>query len=172
MEDPALRVEMPGPKAIAASLASSLRRCAPRERLLLNRLAGAGLTTFTAWSAAALLRVSEDEATPVLLEMSQRHLVTHLYEAGGFDRYQLHDHVRETLLLNGPHRLGVPEEELPDWFTGGTRTRGGTAPARVRPARDRGRPPCRAASVEFRRRPVPPRPPLGAFVEAGTVRPS
>ncbi|MCY9782519.1 tetratricopeptide repeat protein [Nocardiopsis sp. EMB25] len=115
MKDPVLWQTLPGPKAIASSLASSLRRCEPRERLLLNRLAGAGLTTFTAWSAAALLGVSEDEAKPLLLEMSHRHLVTYLYESGGFDRFQLHDHVRDTLLLTGPHVLGVPDGELADW---------------------------------------------------------
>lgn len=115
MSDPALRLTVPGPQAIAQSLAFSLQQCEPRERLLLSRLAGAGLTTFTAWAAAALLDVSEDEAKPLLLRMSHRYLVTYLYEAGGFDRFQLHDHVRETLLTAGPRILGVPEEELPDW---------------------------------------------------------
>jgi hypothetical protein len=115
MSDPALRLTVPGPQAIAQSLAFSLQQCEPRERLLLSRLAGTGLTTFTAWSAAALLDVSEDEAKPLLLRMSHRYLVTYLYEAGGFDRFQLHDHVRETLLTAGPRVLGVPEEELPDW---------------------------------------------------------
>ncbi|WP_020480239.1 tetratricopeptide repeat protein [Nocardiopsis halotolerans] len=115
MSDPALRLTVPGPQAIARSLAFSLQQCEPRERLLLSRLAGAGLTTFTAWSAAALLDVSEDEAKPLLLRMSHRYLVTYLYEAGGFDRFQLHDHVRSTLLTVGPRVLGVPEAELPDW---------------------------------------------------------
>ncbi|WP_116244304.1 tetratricopeptide repeat protein [Nocardiopsis sp. FIRDI 009] len=115
MRDPALWRTLPGQRAITSSLTSSLRRCEPRERLLLNRLAGAGLTTFTAWSAAALLGISEDEAKPLLLDMSHRYLVTYLYESGGFDRFQLHDHVRDTLLSTGPHMLGVPDEELADW---------------------------------------------------------
>ncbi|OOC52883.1 MULTISPECIES: NB-ARC domain-containing protein [Nocardiopsis] len=115
MNDPALRLTVPGPQAIAQSLAFSLQQCEPRERLLLSRLAGAGLATFAAWSAAALLGISEDEAKPLLLRMSHRYLVTYLYEAGGFDRFQLHDHVRNTLLTAGPRVLGVPEEERPDW---------------------------------------------------------
>ncbi|WP_159944965.1 MULTISPECIES: tetratricopeptide repeat protein [unclassified Nocardiopsis] len=115
MRDPALRLTVPGPHAIATSFAFSLQQCAPRERLLLSRLAGAGLATFTAWSAAALLGIPEDEAKPLLARMSHRYLVTYLYEAAGFDRYQLHDHVRDTLLAAGPRVLGVPEEERPDW---------------------------------------------------------
>ncbi|OKI19160.1 hypothetical protein A6A08_05170 [Nocardiopsis sp. TSRI0078] len=115
MNDPALRLTVPGPQAIAQSFAFSLQQCEPRERLLLSRLAGAGLATFAAWSAAALLDISEDEAKPLLLRMSHRYLVTYLYEAGGFDRFQLHDHVRDTLLTAGPRVLGVPEEELPGW---------------------------------------------------------
>ncbi|NYJ33692.1 NB-ARC domain-containing protein [Nocardiopsis aegyptia] len=115
MHDPILRWTVPGLQAIAQSFAFGLGQCEPRERLLLHRLAGAGLTTFTAWSAAALLGVTEDEAKPLLVRMSHRYLVTFLYEAGGFDRYQLHDHVRDTLLSVGPHLLGVPEAERPDW---------------------------------------------------------
>ncbi|KOX24329.1 hypothetical protein ADL05_01065 [Nocardiopsis sp. NRRL B-16309] len=115
MNDPILRWTVPGLQAIARSFAFGLGQCEPRERLLLHRLAGAGLTTFTAWSAAALLGVTEDEAKPLLVRMSHRYLVTFLYEAGGFDRYQLHDHVRDTLLSVGPHLLGVPEEERADW---------------------------------------------------------
>ncbi|WP_233571221.1 NB-ARC domain-containing protein [Nocardiopsis sp. Huas11] len=115
MNDPILRWTVPGLQAIARSFAFGLGQCEPRERLLLHRLAGAGLTTFTAWSAAALLGVTEEEAKPLLVRMSHRYLVTFLYEAGGFDRYQLHDHVRDTLLSVGPHLLGVPKEERADW---------------------------------------------------------
>jgi hypothetical protein len=115
MNDPILRWTVPGLQAIARSFAFGLGQCEPKERLLLHRLAGAGLTTFTAWSAAALLDVPESEAKLLLVRMSHRYLVTFLYEAGGFDRYQLHDHVRDTLLSVGPHLLGVPEEERAEW---------------------------------------------------------
>ncbi|WP_239648056.1 NB-ARC domain-containing protein [Nocardiopsis ganjiahuensis] len=109
------KLDVPGPRAVARSLAFSLQQCEPGERLLLSRLAGAGLTTFTAWAAAALLDTGEDDAGRMLVRMSHRYLVTYLYRAGGFDRFQLHDRVRDTLLLAGPHVLGVPEEERADW---------------------------------------------------------
>ncbi|MGW5877919.1 NB-ARC domain-containing protein [Nocardiopsis terrae] len=108
-------LDVPGPRAVARSLAFSLQQCEPAERLLLNRLAATGLTTFAAWAAAALLDTSEDEARGMLLRMSHRYLVTYLYRTGGFDRFQLHDRVRDTLLTAGPHVLGVPEEERADW---------------------------------------------------------
>lgn len=116
------KLDVPGPRAVARSLAFSLQQCEPEERLLLNRLAGTGLTTFTAWAAAALLDTGEDDARRMLVRMSHRYLVTYLYHAGGFDRFQLHDRVRDTLLTAGPHVLGVPEEERADWSAEELRT--------------------------------------------------
>ncbi|GAA1081377.1 hypothetical protein [Nocardiopsis metallicus] len=107
--------EVPGAKAVAQSLAFSLQQCAPDERLLLYRLARAGLTKFSPWSAAALLDTGTAEAGRMLERMSHRFLVTYLHEASGFDRYQIHDRVRDTLLRAQPESLGVPETERPRW---------------------------------------------------------
>ncbi|WP_431872174.1 NB-ARC domain-containing protein [Nocardiopsis eucommiae] len=115
-------LDVPGPRAVARSLAFGLQQCTPQERLLLNRLAGAGLTTFAPWAAAALLDTEEEEGGRMLWDMSHRYLVTYLYRAGGFDRFQLHDRVRDTLLAAGPHVLGVPEDERPDWSAERLRT--------------------------------------------------
>lgn len=111
MEDP----EVPGAKAVARSLAFSLQRCEPGERLLLYRLAGTGLTKFSPWAAAALMDIGAVEAKRMLERMSHRFLVTDLHGAGGFDRYQIHDRVRDTLLRAELEHLGVPEAERHRW---------------------------------------------------------
>ncbi|MDT0327557.1 NB-ARC domain-containing protein [Nocardiopsis lambiniae] len=108
-----------GLQAVVRSLAFGLRQCTGEERLLLSRLAGVGATTFTAWAAAALMDVSEERAALILERLGHRYLVTFMYRAGGFERFQLHEHVRETLVTAGPRMLGVPEAELPDWSRDG-----------------------------------------------------
>lgn len=100
---------------LSSSLAFGLQQCEPRERLLLGRLAGAGLTTFTAWAAAALVDSGEEEAMGMLENLSDRYLLTYLYRSAGFKRFQLHDRVRATLRGEGPNLLGIPEEERADW---------------------------------------------------------
>ncbi|MGW8433610.1 NB-ARC domain-containing protein [Nocardiopsis sp. NPDC055879] len=100
---------------LSSSLAFGLQQCEPGERLLLGRLAGAGLTTFTAWAAAALVDSDEEEAMGMLENLSDRYLLTYLYRSAGFRRFQLHDRVRATLRGEGPNLLGIPEEERPDW---------------------------------------------------------
>lgn len=107
---------------LSSSLAFGLQQCEPRERLLLGRLAGAGLTTFTAWAAAALVDSDEEEAMGMLENLSDRYLLTYLYRSAGFRRFQLHDRVRATLRGEGPNLLGIPEEERPDWSAERLRT--------------------------------------------------
>jgi hypothetical protein len=105
-----------GPAGITAAFADRFAQCAPRERLLLARVARTGLTTFTPWAAAALLDAPTRETAALLEDMSDRYLVVRLHaDAAAGPRYQLHEYVRAILQRNGPRDLDLPAAEHAAW---------------------------------------------------------
>ncbi|KIH97218.1 hypothetical protein LP52_20420 [Streptomonospora alba] len=68
---------------VAAAFRVLLRERSEDERLLLFRLAQTGLTSVAPWAAAALLKKTEPEATALLEELCNRHLLRRAHREGG-----------------------------------------------------------------------------------------
>ncbi|MDA0567528.1 hypothetical protein LG943_24870 [Streptomonospora sp. S1-112] len=105
-----------GPAGVTAAFAEAFGECAPAERLLLSRFARIGLSSYTPWSAAALLGTDTAAARALLDGLCDRYLLKRLNEeADGRFRYALDADVRTILQGNDARALGVPRPELLRW---------------------------------------------------------
>lgn len=91
----------------------TLKECRRLDRLLLKRIADSGLSSVSAWSAAALLDSSVEVAEVRLAELQSRFLIAAVRSGDG--RYRLHDLVRDFLRRITPDQIGLDVQEQGDW---------------------------------------------------------
>ncbi|WP_146165637.1 tetratricopeptide repeat protein [Murinocardiopsis flavida] len=97
----------------ATAFEYTLKECRRLDRLLLKRIADSGLSSVSAWSAAALLDSSVEVAQARLAELQNRFLVAAVRSGDG--RYRLHDLIRDFLRRVTPDQIGLDLQERDDW---------------------------------------------------------